>query len=79
MTIDTIFPFLGHHTPNIQDIARGVHARLLAAVPGLHLVRGVTLDRFLHHDLDADGYVDGPESVQAAAGIEAKPIAAVAK
>ena len=34
-----------------QDIARGVHARLLAAVPGLHLVRGATLDRFLHHDL----------------------------
>jgi hypothetical protein len=37
-----------------QDIARGVHTRLLAAVPGLHLVRGATLDRFLHHDLVED-------------------------
>jgi hypothetical protein len=37
-----------------QDIARGVHERLLAAVPGLHLVRGATLDRFLHHDLVAE-------------------------
>lgn len=36
---------------NTQDIARGVHSRLLAAVPGLDLVRGVMLDRFLHHDL----------------------------
>lgn len=62
-------PYATPHTTDTQDIARGVHSRLLAAVPGLHLVRGVTLDRFLHHDLVE--HLEGQEEVKAGETAEA--------
>ena len=42
-------------------------------MPGLHLVRGVTLDRFLHHDLV--GQLEGEKEV----AVKAKAMAEAAK
>ena len=33
-------------------IAEKLHERLTAAVPGLRMIRGMTLDRFLHLDME---------------------------
>jgi len=36
-------------------IAGNLHKRLTAAVPGLRMIRGMNLDRFLHVDMDMEG------------------------
>lgn len=53
----------GSHPP--EDIATSLHAKLVESVPGLRLMRGVKLDRFLHHQSQqhadmAAAPIDGP-------------------
>ena len=40
---------------NPSAIAEKLHERLTAAVPGLRMIRGMTLDRFLHLDMEGGG------------------------